>query len=94
MVAFDTHQAVRRLTASGMEVTSAEAIVDVLNDATRELVTKDDLSTALDLAVARLTAEMHRALRVQAAWIVGMLTGLATIAAAMIAIAAVVVGIG
>ena len=90
MVAFDTHQAVRRLTASGMEVTSAEAIVDVLNHATRELVTKDDL----ELAVARLTAEMHRALRVQAAWIVGMLTGLATIAAAMIAIAAVVVGIG
>ena len=90
MVAFDTHQAVRGLTASGMEVTSAEAIVDVLNHATRELVTKDDL----DLAVARLTAEMHRALRVQAAWIVGMLTGLATIAAAMIAIAAVVVGIG
>ena len=90
MVAFDTYQAVRRLTTSGMEVTSAEAIVDVLNHATRELVTKDDL----ELAVARLTAEMHRALRVQAAWIGGMLTGLATIAAAMIAIAAVVVGIG
>ena len=90
MAAFDTHQAVRRLTASGMQDASAEAIVVVVDEATKELVTKDDL----ELAVARLTAELHRALRVQAAWIVGMLTGLATIAAAMIAIAALVVGIG
>ena len=92
MAAFDTHQAVRRLTASGMEEPSAEATVEVVGDATRELATKDDVNVAVDLAVAQLTAEMHKALRVQGAWIVGILTGLATIASAAIAIGFMVVG--
>ena len=88
MAAFDTHQAVRRLTASGMEESSAEATVEVVGDATRKLATKDDVR----LAVAQLTAEMHKALRVQAAWIIGILTGLATIASATVAIGFMVAG--
>lgn len=92
MAAFDTHHAVRRLTASGMEEPSGEAIVEVVGDATGELATKGDVNAAVDLAVARLTAEMHRALRVQAAWIIGILTGLATIASATVATGFLVAG--
>lgn len=86
MAAFDTHQAVRRLTAAGVDEEPAEAIVEIVGDATGELATKADLQVAVDLAVAQMTAELHRALRVQAAWIVGVLVGLATIASTIIAL--------
>ncbi len=76
MAAFDTHQAVRRLTAAGVDEEPAEAIVEVVGDATSDLATKADV----ELAVAQMTAELHRALRIQGAWIVGVLVGLATVA--------------
>ena len=80
MAAFDTHQAVRRLTTAGVDEEPAEAIVGVVGDATGELATKADLQAAVDLVVAQIHAELHRSLRVQAAWIVGVLVGLATVA--------------
>ena len=92
MAAFDTHQAVRRLTASGMEEAPAEAVVELVDGATTGVATRDDVNQIVELAVAQLTAEMHKALRVQAAWIVGILTGLATIASAAIAIGFMVAG--
>ncbi len=82
MAAFDTHQAVRRLTAAGVDEEPAEAIVEVVGDALTDVATKADI----ELAVAKMTAELHRALRVQAAWIVGVLVGLATIASTIIAL--------
>ena len=100
MAAFDTHQAVRRLTASGMDEAPAEAVVEVVDGSNSDLVTKGDLNLAvaqltadLGVAVAQLTAEMHRALRVQGMWIVGMLTGLATIASLVIGTALVLIGV-
>lgn len=101
MAAFDTHSGVRRLTASGMEEAPAEAVVDVVGDAMGDLVTRGDLNSTrqalsadLDLAVAQLTAELHRALRVQGMWIVGILTGLATIASVVIGAALLALGAG
>lgn len=101
MAAFDTHSAVRRLTASGMEEAPAEAVVDVVGDAMGDLVTRGDLNSTrqalgadLDVAVAQLTAELHRALRVQGMWIVGTIVGLATIASLMVATALMVLGVG
>lgn len=94
MATFDTHQAVRQPTESGMDEAPAEAVVGVVGDAMGSLATKadltstrDDLSAALEAAVAQLTAELHRALRVQGTWIVGMIAGLATIVAALASIA-------
>ena len=102
MATFDTHEAVRRLTASGMDEAPAEAVVGVVRDATRSLVTKADLTAMRDLvtkrdlavAVAELTAEMHRALRVQGMWIVVTLVAIATLAALMATTALMVLGIG
>ena len=89
MATFDTHEAVRQLTASGMDEAPAEAVVDVVGDAMADLVTKSDL----EVAVAQLTAEMHRALRVQGMWIVGTIVGLATLAALMVTTALMVLGL-
>lgn len=101
MAAFDTHSAVQRLTTSGMDEAPAEAVVDVIGDAMGDLVTRGDLnatrvalSADLELAVAQLTAELHRALRVQGMWIVGILTGLATIASVVIGAALLALGAG
>ena len=80
MAAFDTHRAVRRLTAAGVDEEPAEAIVEVVGDATGEITTKADLQAAVDLVVAQIHADLQRSLRVQAAWIVGVLVGLATVA--------------
>ena len=76
MAAFDTHRAVRRLLAAGVDEEPAEAIVEVVGDAKVDPATK----AHVELAVAQMTAELHRALRIQGAWIVGVLVGLATVA--------------
>ncbi|MYE31352.1 MAG: hypothetical protein F4X80_01550 [Chloroflexi bacterium] len=94
MAAFDTHEAFQRLTTSGMDEAPAEALVDIVGDVRRDLVTRGDLNAALELTVAQLTAEMHRALRVQGMWIVGTIVGLATIAALMVTTALMVLGVG
>ncbi len=77
MAAFDTHQAVRRLTAAGVDEEPAEAIGEVIGGATLDPATR----AHVELAVARMTAELHRALRIQGAWIVGVLVGFAAVAA-------------
>ena len=89
MAAFDTHQAFGRLTAAGMDEAPAEAVVEVVSGAHSDLVTKADLN----LAVAQLTAEMHRSLRVQGMWIVGVLTGLATIGSVVVGTALVLINL-
>ena len=101
MAAFDTHRAVRQLTASGMDEAPAEAVVEVVGDAMGSLATKADLTTTrealssdLEVAVAQLTAELHRSLRVQGMWIVGTLVALATLAALMVTTALMVLGVG
>ena len=76
---FDTHQAVRRLEAAGIETRQAEAIISEMRDA----ATSDfaDFTTKADLAVLRadlaaLEARMYRALWIQGGAIVAILTAL------------------
>ena len=59
---FDTHQAVRRLEAAGIETRQAEAIVSEMRDAAGVDLT--DFATQADLAasVDGLRADMYRAL--------------------------------
>ena len=78
---FDTHLAVRRLEASGIETRQAEAIVAEMRDAAgvdlTDFATKADLAdfaTKTDLAVLR--ADMYRALWIQGGAIVAILTAL------------------
>ena len=64
---FDTHQAVRRLEAAGIETRQAEAIVSEVRDAAT--TDRADLATKADLAA--LEARMYRALWIQAAALIG-----------------------
>ena len=64
---FDTHQAVRRLEAAGIETRQAEAIVSEVRDAAT--ADRADLATKADLAA--LEARMYRALWIQAAALIG-----------------------
>ena len=69
---FDTHQAVRRLEAAGIETRQAEAIVSEMRDAAGVDLT--DFATKADLAasVAGLRADMYRALWFQGGAIVAI----------------------
>ena len=76
---FDTHQAVRRLEAAGIETRQAEAIVSEMRDASASDLA--DFATKADLAVLRaglaaLGARMYRALWIQGGAIVAILTAL------------------
>lgn len=71
-----------------MDEAPAEAVVGVVGDSKAELVTKRDL----EFAVAQLTAELHRALRVQGMWVVGMVAGFSTIMAAIASIVIMLAG--
>lgn len=62
---FDTHQAVRRLEAAGIETEQAEAIVSEMRDAAG--ADRDELVTR---------GELYRALWIQGAGIVAILTTL------------------
>ena len=87
---FDTHQAVRRLEAAGIETRQAEAIVSEMRDAVgvdlTDFATKADLTdfaTKADLAdfatkadLAGLRADMYRALWLQGGAIVAILAAL------------------
>ena len=85
---FDTHQAVRRLEAAGIETRQAEAIVSEMRDAAgvdlTDFATKADLAdfaTKTDFArlradLAALEARMYRALWIQGGAIVAILTAL------------------
>ena len=46
-IVFDTRNAVQRLIKNGLSETQADAVVDVVSDATTVLVTKDDLLRAM-----------------------------------------------
>ena len=67
---FDTHDAVRKLRGTGIDEAAAEGIVEVVEEATSPLVTRDILR-----------AELYRALWFFGAGIVAVMSGL--IAAAM-----------
>ena len=59
---FDTRNAVQRLIKGGLSETQADAVVDVTRDATSQLVTKDDLETALDRVRDQLRGDLEHAL--------------------------------
>ena len=71
---FDTRRAVQKLVGVGLDDSHADAIVEVLGDATSPLVTRDILRAELN----ELRAELHRALLIQAGVV---LAGVAAIAA-------------
>ena len=50
----DTHAAIKRLTAAGLDTAQAEAIVDTVSQADDQLVTKADLQAALASLERRL----------------------------------------
>ncbi len=68
-VRFDTHGAVQGLRKRGLEEPAAEGVVEVVQDATSEFVTKEYLDASIDRLHADLRAELYRAL-----WVFG--TGL------------------
>ena len=74
---FDTLKAMNDLTRAGIDQKHAEAIVNIHRNAGEELVTKNDLKTA----VAEIRADIYRAL-----WVQG--TGLVVILGTIIAVAA------
>ena len=94
--AFDTHQAVRRLEAAGIETRHAEAIVSEMRDVGAGALDRDQLATKADLEplatkaqleplatkaeLAGLEARMYRALWIQGGAIVAILTGLKLLA--------------
>ena len=71
---FDTRRAVQKLVGVGLDDSHADAIVEVVGDATSPLVTRDILRAELK----DLRAELHRALLIQAGVV---LAGVAAIAA-------------
>ena len=71
---FDTRRAVQKLVGVGLDDSHADAIVEVVGDATSPLVTRDILRAELN----DLRAELHRALLIQAGVV---LAGVAAIAA-------------
>ena len=78
---FDTRRAVQKLVGVGLDDSHADAIVEVLGDATSPLVTRDILREELkDLRaeLKDLRAEFYRAMLIQAGIV---LTGVAAIAA-------------
>ena len=84
---FDTHQAVRRLEAAGIETRHAEAIVSEMRDVGAGALDRDQRATKADLEplatkaeLAGLEARMYRALWIQGGAIVAILTGLKLLA--------------
>ena len=71
--AFDTLKAANRLQAAGMHRDHAEAVATIIGDGQGDLATKDDIG---NLAT---TAELYRALWIQAAGIVATIAALAGI---------------
>lgn len=73
---FDTHAAVRKLRSAGMEEQTAESVVEIVDNATNPLVTRDILKAEL----AGLRADMYRALWIQGVGIVAVVGGIVGIA--------------
>ena len=66
-ITFDTAKAVRALRGSGHSAEQAEGVVDVVQEATRDLVTRDMLQADLATAMAQLDARFTRLLWLQLA---------------------------
>ena len=77
---FDTHDAVRKLRGAGIDEEAAEGIVEVVEQATSPLVTRDILRLELNELRSDLRAELYRAL-----WILG--AGIVAVASALTAAA-------
>ena len=77
---FDTLAAMRRLEAAGVDTAQAEAIIDTMRESAGELATKGDIAE-LRADLAKLGADLHRAL-----WIQG--TSIGAIVGVLVAIAA------
>ncbi len=60
---FDTRNAVQRLVKGGLSETQADAVVDVMGDATSGLATRDDLRSAMH----EIRMELYRAIALQTA---------------------------
>ncbi len=71
-IVFDTRNAVQRLIKNGLSETQADAVVDVVSDATTVLVTKDDLLRAMH----ELRMELWRAIAFQTIVFTGIVTGI------------------
>ena len=83
---FDTHDAVRKLRGAGIDEQAAEGIVEVVEEATSPLVTRDILRLELGELRSELhefRSEMYRALWIQGAGIVAAISGLGAIAVAV-----------
>ena len=78
---FDTHDAVRKLRGAGVDEEAAEGIVEVVQASTSPLVTRDILRAELNELRSELRSELYRALWIQGAGIVGVMSGLAATAA-------------
>ena len=94
---FDTHAAVRKLRGAGVDEEAAGGIVEVMEEATSPLVTRDILRLELGELRSELRSELHelrselhefrsemyRALWIQGAGIVAAISGLGAIAVAV-----------
>ena len=93
---FDTHDAVRKLRGAGVDEEAAEGIVEVVEEATSPLVTRDILRLELNSLRSELHAdhselrselrsELYRALWFFGAGIVAVMSGLTAAAMAVAA---------
>ncbi len=80
---FDTHDAIEKLRGKGHSEAQAEGVVELVRDATSELVTRDYLDGRLEVLEARfqasqgqLRADLYRALWIQGGVIVGAVVAL------------------
>ena len=90
---FDTHDAVRKLRGAGIDEQAAEGIVEVVEEATSPLVTRDilqlelrGLRSELRLDHSELRSELYRALWILGAGIVAVMSGLTAAAVAVAAL--------
>ena len=83
---FDTHEAVRKLRGAGVDEEAAGGIVEVVEEATSPLVTRDILRLELNELRSDLRAELYRALWVLGVGVVAAMSGLAATAVAVAAL--------
>ena len=83
---FDTHDAVRKLRGAGIDEEAAEGIVEVVEQATSPLVTRDILRLELNELRSELhefRSELYRALWILGGGIVAVTSGLTAAAVAV-----------
>ena len=87
---FNSREAVQKLLGRGLPEPAADGIVEVIEDATSPLVTRDILHNELQVVrnefraeFGQFRAEMYRALWIQGAGIVGVLGVIVGVASAL-----------